>query len=278
VSGNLDIADEDSEEILITIDQPFGNHNGGQNAFGPDGYLYVGMGDGGSGDDPLEAGQDDDTLLGKMLRMDVDVETPPFYAAPPDNPSSPDPNDPDPLDLIWGKGLRNPWRFSFDRLTGEVYIGDVGQNQWEEISIQPAATASENYGWDIFEGRTCYEPLPLCTDTCPNPVCPGSPTFNVPVLVYDHGQGCSVTGGFVYRGCAMPDLHGRYFYSDYCSAFIRSFQGVSGGDAQNLANNTADVDPPGPVNINNVTSFGEDARGEIYVADQNGEVFKIVPE
>jgi cysteine-rich repeat protein len=278
VTGNLDIADEDSEQILLTIDQPFANHNGGQSAFGPDGYLYVGMGDGGSGDDPLEAGQDDDTLLGKMLRIDVDVDDPPFYAAPLDNPGSPDPNDPNPLDLIWGKGLRNPWRFSFDRLTGEMYIGDVGQNQWEEIDIQPAGTGAENYGWDVFEGRVCYEPLPLCTDTCPSPVCPGSPTFNVPVLVYSHGVGCSVTGGFAYRGCALPDLHGRYFYSDYCSAFIRSFLGVSGGDAQNEVDYTSDVDPPGGLSISNVTSFGEDARGELYVTDHNGEVFKLVPE
>jgi len=273
VSADPDIADAASALILFTVDQPFSNHNGGLNAFGPDGYLYVGMGDGGSGNDPLEAGQDDSTILGKMLRIDVDVVASPFYGAPADNP---DPNAPDPLNLIWAKGVRNPWRFSFDRATDEMYIADVGQNAREEINIQPAATASENYGWDIFEGRSCFEPGPLCS-ACPSPVCPGSPVFNIPVLEYDHVAGCSITGGFVYRGCALPDIHGTYFYGDFCTDFIRSFNGVSGGDAQNLLDHTAALDPPGGLSIDSITSFGEDARGELYIADQNGEVFKIIP-
>jgi hypothetical protein len=273
VSGNPDVADAGSETILLTVDQPFSNHNGGLNMFGPDGYLYVGMGDGGAGSDVLEAAQDDGTVLGKMLRLDVDVAVPPYWAPPPDNP---DPNEPAPLGLIWAKGLRNPWRYSFDRATGEMYIADVGQNVLEEINIQPPATGGENYGWDVFEGRTCFEPEPLCS-ACPNPICPGSPTFNVPVLEYSHAQGCSITGGFVYRGCRLPDLHGTYFYSDFCSAFIRSFAGTSGGDAQSLADHTAALDPPGSPTIDAVTSFGEDARGELYIADQGGEIFKIVP-
>ncbi len=269
VSANPDLADDTSEKILLTIDhQSFGNHNGGQLTFGPDGYLYAGTGDGGGGGDPLESGQSLTTLLGKQLRLDVDVETAPYYAMPAGNPF---PGAGDPFYLIWAYGLRNPWRFSFDRATGELYTADVGQNSWEEVDVQPAGTGGLNYGWDVFEGRHCFEPDP-------DPTCPNPPTgYTMPVLEYDHSQGCSITGGFVYRGCALPDLRGTYFYSDYCSAFIRTFSGVSGGNAQNLADRTADVDPPGALTIDSVTSFGEDARGELYVVDQGGEVFKIVP-
>ncbi len=269
VSGNPDLADDTSEKILLTINHQFaGNHNGGQLQFGPDGYLYAGTGDGGGGGDPLESGQDLMTMLGKQLRLDVDVETPPYYTRPAGNPF---PGAGDPFDLIWAYGLRNPWRFSFDRQTGELYTADVGQNAWEEVDVQPAGTGGLNYGWDIFEARHCFEPDP-------DPACPSPPTgFTMPVLEYDHGQGCSITGGYVYRGCALPDLRGTYFYSDYCTAFVRTFKGVSGGDAQNLADRTADVDPPGGLTIDSVTSFGEDARGELYVVDQGGEVFKIVP-
>jgi cysteine-rich repeat protein len=272
VSGNPDVADAGSELVLLTVAQPFANHNGGLNAFGPDGYLYVGLGDGGSFNDPLEAGQDGGTVLGKLLRLDVDVETPPYHAAPADNP---DPGAAHPLDLIWAKGLRNPWRFAFDRATGELYIADVGQNQWEEVNLQPPATGGLNYGWDVFEGRHCFEPEPLY----PAGMCPDPPAgFTMPVLEYSHAAGCSVTGGFVYRGCRLPDLHGTYFYGDYCSAFIRTFKGVAGGDAQNLADRTADLDPPGSLSIDAISSFGEDARGELYVTDHDdGEVFKIVP-
>ena len=269
VAGDPDDAPESSEKILLTITQPFSNHNGGQLAFGPDGYLYVGMGDGGSGGDPLENGQNDGALLGKMLRLDADVETSPYYAIPATNPFL---GAGYPLDEIWAKGLRNPWRFSFDRGSGDLYIADVGQGQWEEIDYQPAASAGgENYGWDIFEGNHCYDPQPDFAD------CPDPPTdFTMPVHEYDHGEGCSITGGFVYRGCRMPDLQGAYFYSDYCSAFVRTFN-VVGGVAQNHMDRTSDVDPGGGLSINSVTSFGEDARGEIYIADQGGEVFKIVP-
>jgi cysteine-rich repeat protein len=265
VSGDPDVADAASEQILLTIAQPFANHNGGLATFGPDGYLYVGMGDGGSGDDPFGNGQSDATLLGKMLRIDVDVETPPYHAVPPSNPNA---GVGDPLGLIWAKGLRNPWRYSFDRTTGDLYVGDVGQNQWEEVDLQPAASVGgENYGWDVVEARHCHEPPVGCSTA----------GMTMPVLEYSHAQGCSITGGFVYRGCRMPDLHGTYFYSDFCSSFVRTFRGVSGGDAQNLTDRTADAAPGGGLTIDNVTSFGEDARGELYVTDYDGEVYELVP-
>jgi cysteine-rich repeat protein len=272
VSGNPDVANPTGLAIL-TITQDFSNHNGGQLTFGPDGYLYVGMGDGGSGGDPNERAQDDGELLGKMLRIDVDA---PLYAIPPTNPFV---GPGDPLDEIWAKGLRNPFRFSFDRGTGDLYIGDVGQNTWEEVNVTPASsTGGENYGWDVFEGNACFEPTP------PAEECPSPPTgFTFPVLTYNHSQGCSITGGFVYRGCAMPDLAGTYFYSDICSAFIRTFNGVVGGVAQNQQNRTADVAPGGGLSIGGVSSFGEDARGELYIVDYGGgsmgagEVYKLIP-
>ena len=265
VSGNPDVADAGSEHVLLTIPQPFANHNGGLNVFGPDGFLYVGMGDGGSGCDPNENAQNDASLLGKLLRINVSTET---YQ-------------------IWAKGLRNPWRFSFDRATGDLYIADVGQNLWEEVDYQPAPAGSGlNYGWDFYEGRHCSS-----GSGCPDP-CPAPTGLTMPVLEYCHSQvdpacgshprGCAITGGFVYRGCRMPDLRGTYFYSDYCTAFIRTFRGVLGGNAQNLADRTADVAPGGGLSIGSVTSFGEDARGELYITDQgsgaaDGEVFKLVP-
>jgi hypothetical protein len=273
VSGDPDVAAAGSGVVILTVAQDFLNHNGGQLAFGPDGYLYIGMGDGGSGDDPNERAEDDGQLLGKMLRIDVNAAT---YVVPPSNPFAGPGN---PLDEIWAKGLRNPWRFSFDRGTGDLYIADVGQSAREEVDVQPAASAGgENYGWDIFEGALCHEPTPPAT------LCPGPPTgYTFPVLEYDHGQGCSITGGFVYRGCRMPDLRGTYFYSDFCTAFVRTFTGVAGGAAQNLQDRTADVAPGGALSIGGVSSFGEDARGEVYVVDYGGgtagqgEVYQLVP-
>jgi cysteine-rich repeat protein len=269
VSADPDVADPDSALVLLTITQDFSNHNGGQLAFGPDGYLYVGMGDGGSGGDPNERAQDPASLLGKMLRLDVDQAGPPWAAA--GNPFN-DAGATLPLDEIWSIGWRNPWRFSFDRGTGDLYAGDVGQDNWEEISYEPAGSPGGlNYGWDVFEGdEHCFEG----DDECATPE-----SFVMPVLEYPHGAGCSVTGGFVYRGCAMPDLAGTYFYADYCSSFIRTFQGVFGGAAQNMAERTGDVAPGGGLSIGSIASFGEDARGELYVTDlEDGEVFKIVPE
>ncbi|MEO8603260.1 MAG: PQQ-dependent sugar dehydrogenase [bacterium] len=271
VGADADRANPDSEQILITVEQPFANHNGGQLAFGPDGYLYLGMGDGGGGGDPRENGQNDASLLGKLLRLDVDVETTPFYAVPPDNPHAADGAR---LGLIWAKGLRNPWRFSFDRATGDLYIGDVGQDRFEEIDVQPAGSrGGENYGWDIFEGNACFEPDPA--PTCPEQL---PPAFTPPVLDYGRADGsCSVTGGLVYRGCALPDLRGQYFFSDYCSAFLKTFTLVD-GTVTGLTNRTSALAPGGGRSIATVVSFGADARGELYIADLGGEIYKLVPQ
>lgn len=264
---NADVADGTSARVLLVIDQPFANHNGGQIAFGADGYLYVGMGDGGGGGDPIEAAQDDASLLGKMLRMDVSVDAPPYYAVPVDNPGYAGGSDP--IELVWAKGLRNPWRFSFDRATGDLLIGDVGQNAIEEINWQSgASTGGENYGWDIFEADTCFEPDPA--PTCPDP----ATGFTMPIAQYGHGQGCSVDGGFVYRGCSRPELAGTYFYSDYCSSFVRTFE-ILAGAAVNPLDRTGEIDPDG-AGVVAVASFGEDARGELYLVDIAGSLFRFV--
>jgi cysteine-rich repeat protein len=270
-TADPDVADASSGVIVLTIShQLHGNHNGGQLAFGPDDYLYAGTGDGGGSGDPEGSGQSDATLLGKLLRLDVDVETPPYYAVPSTNPFV---GPGDPRDEIWAKGLRNPWRFSFDRGTGDLYIGDVGQDTWEEVDVQPAASpGGDNYGWNVFEGRHCFSPSTGCVDS----------GFVMPVLEYDHDVGCSVTGGFVYRGCAMPDLRGTYFYSDYCTSFVRTFHGVSAGLAQSEGDRTTELTTDSGVTIHHIPSFGEDARGELYFVDRvepagSGSVFRIVP-
>jgi len=263
-------ADPASRVVLLRLDQPFPNHNGGHLAFGPDGYLYAGMGDGGGTGDPADRAQNDASLLGKMLRLDVDVEARPYWTVPPSNPRFA--TGTDPLELIWAKGLRNPWRFSFDRGSGDLWIGDVGQNEREEIDWQPAASpGGENWGWDVFEGSACFEPDP-------GPVCPSPPAgFAFPVHQYTRAEGCSVIGGAVYRGCALPALHGRYFYADYCAGWVRSFVLV-GGVATSHADHSAALDPPGAVAIGRVAGIGEDARGELYVVDVNdGELFRIEP-
>jgi hypothetical protein len=274
VSADPDAADGGSGQVLLTIPhRPFANHNGGQLTFGPDGFLYAGTGDGGDRDDSQENAQDGGRLLGKLLRLDVDMDGPPYYTVPPTNPFVGPGN---PLDELWATGLRNPWRFSFDRATGDLYIADVGQDAWEEVDVQPGASAGgENYGWDVFEARHCHEPAPALA-------CPVPPTgFTMPVLEYDHGAGCSITGGFVYRGCTMPDLRGTYFYSDYCTPFVRTFRGVSGGAAEDLADRTAELTTGSGVTLGHVTSFGEDARGELYLAelvdDVHGRVLRIAP-
>jgi cysteine-rich repeat protein len=260
VSADPDVAVPASEEVLFTVEQPYANHNGGQVAFGPDGRLYVGMGDGGAAGDPFDAGQSDTTLLAKLLRVDVDLDTPPFHAVPADNPDAAAGL---PFGLIWAKGLRNPWRFSFDRLSGDLLIADVGQNEREEIDYQPASSSGgENYGWDDMEGSRCYEPSTGCATA----------DRVLPIVEYDHSEGCSVTGGHVYRGCALPDLSGTYFYADYCTGFVRTFSIVAGA-ATALADRTAELGTSG-----NVSSFGEDARGEIYIANLGGEVYKIVAQ
>ena len=269
-TADPNVADPASGRIVLRVPHPtFGNHNGGQLAFGPDGYLYAGTGDGGDGGDPGENAQDPTSLLGKLLRIDVDVDQRPWRQPPPDNPNSAaGPK----LGLVWASGLRNPWRFGFDRGTGDLYVADVGQGSIEEIDFQPASSAGgENYGWDVFEGSQCFEPTP------PAVSCPDRAPFTFPVLQYTHAQGCSVTGGYVYRGCALPDLRGTYFYSDYCSSFVRTFRGVAGGVAQDQRDRSDDAEPAGARTLDNVVSFGEDARGELYVVDRDGELYRIVP-
>jgi len=270
-ASNPDVADPASKRILLRIPHPrFGNHNGGQLAFGPDGFLYMGTGDGGGGGDPDENAQDGTSLLGKMLRIDVDVEESPYRDVPASNP---DADAGRKLGLIWSIGLRNPWRFSFDRLTGDLYVADVGQGNVEEVNFRPGSSAGgENYGWDFFEGSNCFEPDP------PGGSCPARPPFVFPVVEYTHDDGCSVTGGHVYRGCALPALHGTYFYSDFCTPFVRTFRGVSGGVAQNQDDRTAELAPGGGRTLNSISSFGEDARGEMYVVGRDGEVYRIVPD
>jgi hypothetical protein len=257
-------ANAGSAVVLKTIVQDFANHNGGQLQFGPDGMLYCAMGDGGSGDDPLERAQDDGSLLGKMLRLDVNNS--PTYI-PADNPYV---GGGDPLDEIWAKGLRNPWRFSFDRFTGDMYIGDVGQGAREEIDFQPASsTGAENYGWDCREG---FIASPAGGDDC------SDPPYDDPILdvVYGSSGTCSITGGYVYRGCDVPGWQGTYFYADFCGDWIRSFE-YQDGDAVPPAwtDRTSDF-AQGLSAISSIASFGEDGAGELYIVSISGTVYKMV--
>ena len=217
VSSDADLADPASEEVLLTVEQPFSNHNGGGLAFGPDGFLYIGTGDGGSGGDPLGNGQDRSDLLGSLLR--IDVSGPSGYAIPPDNPFI---GEAGARGELWDSGLRNPWRFSFDRATGDLYIADVGQGDREEIDVATRESGGGrglNYGWNRMEGSICYGGG-SCDRT----------GLTLPVTEYGHDQGCSVTGGYVYRGSAVPALAGLYFYADYCQGWVRSFR-YQGGAA-----------------------------------------------
>jgi glucose/arabinose dehydrogenase len=257
VSSDPDSALFTSEVVLMEIDQPFSNHNGGMIAFGDDGYLYIGMGDGGDGGDPQDRAQNPLELLGKMLRIDVDNHPTP----PPDNPYV---GNPDTSQYIWAMGVRNPWRFSFDRLTYDMYIADVGQGTWEEIDIEPtSSTGKYNYGWDNREGKHCYEPMAGCITA----------GMTDPVHEYNHtGGNCSISGGYVYRGCAIPDLDGAYFFGDYCSGKIWSFKYV-GGVVTQLTDRTVELNST-PFSV---VGFGEDVYGEIYICDLSGDVYKIVP-
>jgi glucose/arabinose dehydrogenase len=239
-----------SERILLTHDQPFANHNGGQIAFGPDGYLYIGLGDGGSQGDPAGNGQSLQTLLAKLLRIDVDA--PPAanrqYAIPDTNPYAA--GGPAPgmgLPEIWAYGLRNPWRFSFDRATGDLYIGDVGGGAREEIDRQPAhSPGGENYGWNIFEGTQC-------SSAC------DSITSVAPIAEYAHDVGCSVTGGYVYRGARQPSIGGTYLFGDYCSGTVWTLP----ASGEKVPRTLLDTDL-------RISSFGEGEDGEIYLVDLAG--------
>ena len=255
VSADPDVADPASGAVMLTVSQPYSNHNGGQVRFGPDGYLYIALGDGGSGGDPQNRGQDRTDLLGSMLRIDVDNGSP--YNIPASNPYSGSTTF---RRELWNYGLRNPWRFSFDRLTGDLYIADVGQDAREEIDVAPAGSpGGQNYGWHVMEGTSCYN-----ARSC------SQGGLTLPVIDYTHADGCSVTGGYVYRGQAIPALQGTYFYSDYCNGWIRSFR-YSGGRVTG-ARSWPELDPHG-----NVTSFGEDASGELYVLVGAGTAYRIVP-
>ncbi len=235
-------ADPASEVDLLHVKQPYPNHNGGGLAFGPDGFLYIGLGDGGLGGDPLGNGQNLQTLLGKLLRIDVDSGD--AYAIPPDNPFARGGGLPE----IWAYGLRNPWRFSFDRLTGDLYIGDVGQDAWEEVDFVPAGRPGGlNFGWSYYEGNHPYRGQP-----------PADVTLTAPVAEYSHAWGCSVTGGYVYHGSALPEWQGVYFFGDYCSGAIWGLiqAGGSARQTQMLFATNAKI-----------TTFGADEAGEIYLTD-----------
>jgi hypothetical protein len=260
VSQDRNVADPGSAAILLTIQQPFANHNGGQLQFGPDGYLYIGMGDGGSAGDPLNNGQNLGTLLGKLLRVNVDGASP--YAIPGDNPFV---GVPGAQPEIWAYGLRNPWRFSFDRSTGDLFIADVGQDSWEEVDFQPASSpGGQNYGWNIMEGNHCFNPPSNCN----------SSGLTLPILEYAHGSsdsiGCSISGGYRYRGTQNPDLTGIYFYGDFCTGRIwgASQQGTGAWTTAELLDTSLSI-----------TTFGEDEAGEIYVAHYaptDGAIYRIV--
>lgn len=295
-----DDADESTRKVIIEFDHDFAtNHNGGQIAFSPDdGYLYIGTGDGGGGCDSGDLAQIITSDMGKLHRIDVDTDvTNPNYTVPADNPFAMN-------DTVWAYGLRNPWRFSFDRINGSNYIGDVGQFTWEEISCQVADRPRDNFGWDNWEGGVGG----VESGHCPAPGCPSGgscsigavpPISEFPsnnktfgVCTNDTSQDCtanaqciggicstpcSVTGGVSYRGCRMSDLHQTYFYSDYCAPFVRSFRTNDSCGVTSDLSRSAELDPIGGFSINAVTSYGEDARGEIYIVDQGGEIFKIIP-
>ncbi|MCI0519998.1 MAG: PQQ-dependent sugar dehydrogenase [Chloroflexi bacterium] len=270
LGANPDQADPANEHLVLTLPHPFqGNHNGGQLAFGPDGYLYIGTGDGGGGGDPYENAQNLASLQGKLLRIDTEMVSPPRaglnhtihlplvsssrtdvarqpYRIPANNPFI---GAADARQEIWAYGLRNPWRFSFDRLTGDLYLGDVGQNNWEEVNFQAASSAGgENYGWDVMEGNACYEPASGCNQS----------GLTLPVITYSHDPECSITGGFVYRGPEAA-LLGYYFYADFCSGKVWAAQ--TGG---------AWVEEQAAATPYSAASFGEDQQGNVYIVDREG--------
>lgn len=249
--ANPDAVDMASRREIVEIDQPYSNHNGGHLLFGPDGKLYTGMGDGGAAGDPLKAGQDPAALLGKILRFDVDATAP----AP----------------EIVHLGVRNPWRFWFDPPTGALYIGDVGQNLWENVYVVPNDGTRRNFGWNVVEGNHCYG-----ARTCDRT------GFTPPVADYPHAQGCSVTGGVTYRGTALPALAGRYFYADYCTGLVRSFVWAHDPSSPTAAGWIREhhdwkdaLDPKGQ--LAEISSFGVDHDGEVYVVSLTGTIYKLVP-
>jgi glucose/arabinose dehydrogenase len=248
-------ADPPTRREVLFVDQPYSNHNGGNLVFGPDGHLYVGLGDGGSGGDPHGNGQSLSTLLGKMLRIDPLSSGERAYTIPADNPFV---DRPGARPEIWAYGLRNPWRYSFDRSTGDLWIGDVGQSSWEEVDVQPAGSrGGENYGWNRMEGDHPYDGA--------------DPPAHVvrPVFEYSHDDGgCTVTGGYVYRGESIPDLYGAYVFADFCLGALQAIR-LEGG-------RVIDHRVLGPI-VANLSSFGEDARGELYAMSLGGALYRLAP-
>ncbi len=254
VSIDPDVADGTSGLLILSEDQPFPNHNGGQVLFGPDGYLYVMLGDGGSAGDPGGRGQSLADLFGSLLRIEP-LEAG-GYAVPADNPFTASTGT---RPEVWSYGLRNPWRVDFDPATGDLYVADVGQARWEEVSVSAAGGRGVNFGWSVMEGPDCFG-----TDSC------DEAGLELPVVWYGHGEGCSITGGLVYRGSAIPALQGHYFYSDFCAGWVRSFRLENGAAVDQFEWPT--LAPGG-----SVPSFGRDAAGELYVLSAGGAVYRIVP-
>jgi glucose/arabinose dehydrogenase len=255
VSADANRADPGSGKLILEAAQPFGNHNGGHILFGPDGMLYIAMGDGGSGGDPHGHGQDRGTLLGALLRIDVDGGDP--YRVPQDNPFV---SEPGARGEIWAIGLRNPWRIAFDAPGGHIYVADVGQNRREEVNVQPMASAGLNYGWNVMEGSLCFPTGSACDAS----------GLVLPALEYANpADGCSVTGGHVYRGSAIAELQGHYFYADHCRGWVRSFRFSNSGSV------TDQTEWPFG-DIGRITSFGEDAAGELYIVSHGGRIYRIV--
>ncbi len=251
-------ADPDSGSTVLRVDDPYSNHNGGLVLFGPDGYLYTTFGDGGAGGDPQGNGQDPDSLLGKILRLEVTTSEDaddPAYTIPDDNPFA---NGSEARPEIWAFGVRNPWRFSFDRATGDFYMADVGQNRYEEVNFQPAdSNGGENYGWNLTEGRHCF---PADTDC-------DTEGLVLPVAEYDHDLGISVTGGYVYRGEAIPALQGVYLYADFGTGLVWGLGRDGNGEWVSSDPIETGLNP---------SSFGEDATGELYVTSFDGTLYRVV--
>lgn len=256
VSGDPDIADAASEQVILAVPQPFSNHNGGQVAFGPDGMLYIALGDGGSGGDPQNHAQNLNSLLGKLLRLRLLADG--SAEIPADNPHV---GQAGRRGEIWSHGLRNPWRFSFDPANGDLYIADVGQSALEEINAVTAASGGGrglNFGWRIMEGTNCFSPSVGCNMI----------GLTLPVVTYGRSEGCSITGGYVYRGSRVPPLGGHYLYSDFCDGRVRSFR-LQGGVATTATQwSTLEVN-------GSVTSFGRDASGELYIMTSAGALYRI---
>ena len=260
-TGDPHRAATSSRRVLLTFDQPFSNHNGGHLAFGPDGYLYIATGDGGGAGDPQGNGQRRDTLLGKILRIDVDARSGGrAYGIPEDNPFR---SEPGARPEIWSYGLRNPWRFSFDRRTDAMWIGDVGQGSWEEIDREPASSAGGiNWGWNIKEGTHCFVTQTECE------AAQTTGDLRDPIAEYSHDFGCSVTGGHVYRGRRFPSMRGYYFFADYCTGLMWTLEAGAGAGQEERLRLRSD---------RRIASFGESGTGELFVVDRAGELLRVVP-